>query len=110
MVIRNTRHSRSAARRPQVKETPKAEDKKIEEVKPVVEEVIKPVIEKVEVQVKEEPVVEQEEKRSAPRKKKKIAKKSEEEKVVFNTIEEGHDALVESDDVDALLKELLEKE
>ena len=114
MVIRNTRRSRPVARKPQVKPTPKVEEKKIEEaelvVEPAIEEIVEPVIEEVEVQVQEEPVVEQEEKRPAPRKKKKVVKKPEEEKVVFTSAEEGHDDLVESDDVDALLKELLEEE
>lgn len=45
MVIKNTRRSRSAARRPQVKETPKVEEKKIEEVEikeePQIETIIK---------------------------------------------------------------------
>lgn len=117
MVIRNTRRSRSVAYKPQVKEAPKAEEKKIEEVKlvvePVVEEIVEPVIEEAEVQVKKGPVVEQEEKKPAPRKKKKVAKKVEEEKAVFSARDEdcvGLETSVESDDVDALLKELLEEE
>lgn len=117
MVIKSTWRSRSAPHKPQVKSTPKVEEKKIEEVKPVVEpaveEIVEPIIEEAEVQAKEEPVVEQEEKRPAPRKKKKAVKKPEEEKVVFNAIDEDCaelEALVESDDMDALLKELLEEE
>lgn len=117
MVIRNTRRSRPVVRNPQVKPVPKVEERKIEEVEPIVEpaveEIVEPVIKKAEAQAKEEPAVEQEEKKPAPRKKKKVVKKPEEEKVVFNAIDEdctGLEALVEPDDVDALLKELLEKE
>ena len=50
MVIKNTRRSRSAARRPQVKETPKVEEKKIEEAEIKEEPQIEAVIEEAPLQ------------------------------------------------------------
>lgn len=91
MVIKNTRRSRSVARRPQVKETPKAEEKKIEEVEIKEEPQIEAIIEEIPLQGDIEKLDQQ-------------VKKPREKRIVKKQI-----SAEEEDNIDDLLEKLMNK-
>lgn len=103
MVIRNTRYSRPMARKPQVKEAPKAEEKKIEEVEIKEEPQIEVVIKEAPLQGDIEELDQQIKKPREKRKKSTIGKKGLE-------IEKNDKNQDDIDEVEELLQKLIENE